>query len=321
MRGRPPAISAVVPAFNRADVIVATIDSLLAQRLPFSEIVVVNDGSTDATADVIASYGDRVRLVSTPNRGVQHARNLGVSLATADWITFCDSDDLLSEALTEVLAEFIRAHAEYHLLYCNFTTFVQDKESGDKFSQAPAAYFEGSKRIGDFVCDVPHLFARMLQFQPLFMSGVTIRRDLFTRIGGFDERLRGVKAEDWEFTLRAVAATRTALCVKPLARVRKHLGNDSADSLLMKLGEIEILQYALNHHPGAKGYAAAIHESIDARRIDAFNSAFARGDFALALDLLCRLNKLPSDMKSRLKHWILHLPGPLRRILWRATQA
>jgi hypothetical protein len=314
-------MSAVVPAFNRADVIAATIDSLLAQRVPFSEIVVIDDGSTDATREVVGSYGGMVRLVSTPNRGVQHARNLGAAVAASEWITFCDSDDLLANTLSEVFGQFIGAHGEYEVLYCNFATFGDGKPAAEKLAQAPRGYFDDGLQLGNFMCDVPHLYHRMLGFQPLFMSGLTIRRDTFQRIGGFDERLRGVKAEDWEFTLRAVATARTAVCLKPLAQVRKHPGNDSADAMLMKLGEVAILEHALLHHAIARQYVPEILASIDARRANAFDAAFSRGEFALALELMQKCRRRPRDLKSRLKQMILQLPQPLRAAAWRATQA
>ena len=317
---RRQSMSAIVPAFNRADLVAATVDSLLGQVEPFSQIIVVDDGSTDGTAQALEPYGDRIHVARTLNHGVQHARNHGARLATSDWITFCDSDDLLDPDFTTVMNGFLRKHGDFDLLYCNFVPFRDSLDDLDKFTLAPPGFFSGAEEIDGFRCDVPDLYSRILSYQPLFMTGMTVRRSHYLDIGGFDTRLRGVKAEDWEFTLRAVALSRTALCLRPLARVRKHHSNDSADSLLMKLGEVAILEHALQHHTAAKAYGPAILRSIETRRTDAFNAAFGRGDLLLAQELLGKIALVARDPKSRLKRAIVKLPAPAARALWRLTQ-
>lgn len=86
-------ISAVIPAYNAAKYIARSIDSVLAQTHPVDEIVVVDDGSTDNTAEVIKDYGEQVRYIHQPNAGVSAARNTGIQAATSNWIAFLDADD------------------------------------------------------------------------------------------------------------------------------------------------------------------------------------------------------------------------------------
>jgi glycosyltransferase involved in cell wall biosynthesis len=88
-------ISVVIPCYNAATTIGETIDSVLAQRVEL-EILVVNDGSTDASVEVLRRYGDAVRLVSTSNQGVSAARTLGTQIARGSFIQYVDSDDLLA---------------------------------------------------------------------------------------------------------------------------------------------------------------------------------------------------------------------------------
>ena len=90
-----PAVSVVIPTFNRADMVGQAIDSVLQQSFTDFEIVVVDDGSTDDTEVRILEYGDRVRYVKTNNGGVAHARNVGMRTARGRYLTFLDSDDLL----------------------------------------------------------------------------------------------------------------------------------------------------------------------------------------------------------------------------------
>ncbi|MCC7181522.1 MAG: glycosyltransferase [Acidobacteria bacterium] len=89
-----PLVSVVIPTFNRADLVGQAIDSVLGQTLDDFEVVVVDDGSTDGTEEKIREYGDRVRFVRTPHRGIAHARNIGTSHARGRYLTFLDSDDL-----------------------------------------------------------------------------------------------------------------------------------------------------------------------------------------------------------------------------------
>jgi glycosyltransferase involved in cell wall biosynthesis len=87
-------VSVIIPAYNAAPYLPAAIDSVLAQTRPAQEILVIDDGSQDDTAALAAGYAPQVRLISQPNRGVAEAINHGVSLASGDWLAFCDADDL-----------------------------------------------------------------------------------------------------------------------------------------------------------------------------------------------------------------------------------
>jgi len=86
-------ITAVIPAYNSGNYIARAIDSVLAQTRLADEIIVVDDGSTDATVEVVRAYGDRVRLIEQANAGASSARNAGIQAATGDWIAFLDADD------------------------------------------------------------------------------------------------------------------------------------------------------------------------------------------------------------------------------------
>ena len=88
----PP--SAIIPAHHRAALLKETIDAVLAQSLPPYEVIVVDDGSSDNTAEVIQSYSGRVLMCRGVGRGAPYARKLGSSMAMGTWLVFCDDDDL-----------------------------------------------------------------------------------------------------------------------------------------------------------------------------------------------------------------------------------
>lgn len=87
-------VSVVIPTYNRAHSIGAALDSILAQDPPADEVIVVDDGSTDNTLEVLAAYGDRIAVLRQDNAGAAAARNTGIRHATGDWVAFLDSDDL-----------------------------------------------------------------------------------------------------------------------------------------------------------------------------------------------------------------------------------
>jgi len=88
-----PAVSIVIPAFNASWCIRRAVDSVLAQTFTDFELIVVDDGSTDETAEILRSYGDALRVVSQPNGGMSCARNAGIRIARGRYIAFLDADD------------------------------------------------------------------------------------------------------------------------------------------------------------------------------------------------------------------------------------
>ena len=87
-------LSIIIPAYNAAKYIRSTIDCALAQSLSENEVIVVDDGSTDDTIDILESYGDEIRVIRQENRGVSAARNRGIGEARGQWLAFLDADDL-----------------------------------------------------------------------------------------------------------------------------------------------------------------------------------------------------------------------------------
>ncbi len=90
---RTPCVSVVIPTFNRAQSVGKAIDSVLAQTFQDFEVIVVDDGSKDDTARILAGFGDGIRFISQENQGVSAARNAGIRLARGKWVAFLDSDD------------------------------------------------------------------------------------------------------------------------------------------------------------------------------------------------------------------------------------
>ncbi|RJG01899.1 glycosyltransferase family 2 protein [Noviherbaspirillum sedimenti] len=320
LQSQAATLSLIIPAYNRADLICETIESALKQTRPFAEIIVVNDGSTDHTLDVLQKYIDRIQIIQTPNQGVQAARNEGVAAANSKYITLCDSDDLLDPRFVEILQSCLETSPDCDILYCNFIPFDEHSNYPDKFSLAPDWFFDGAESNGNLITEIPDLYVRLMTYQPLFPTGSTMKKAFYQEIGGYDSKFKSVGSEDLEFLLRAVSLGRLGVLLQPLGRVRKHAGNDSRNSMRQSVGEALIFEYALKNHPRASVYQDIILQSIEKRRIGAFNDAYAQGEFTTASEIFSLLREIPRDLRVLLKRMIMALPSLLKETAWRVTQ-
>jgi glycosyltransferase involved in cell wall biosynthesis len=117
---RQPKVSVIIPTFNRCDLVCETIDSVLGQTLRDFEIVVVDDGSTDGTQEVLLSrFGQRIKYAYQENRGRSAARNRGILESSGEYVLFLDSDDLLLSQSLELLSSYLDAHAEVGVVYAD----------------------------------------------------------------------------------------------------------------------------------------------------------------------------------------------------------
>jgi glycosyltransferase involved in cell wall biosynthesis len=313
-------LTLVVPTYNRAALLVETLEYALRQTMPFHEIIVVDDGSTDDTAARLRRFEGAVRHVVTPNQGVQAARNRGVELAGTRYVALCDSDDLLLPDFVATVLPALALPPASDAVYSNFANFDAEHLGPDKFSQAPPSFFEGGLKDGAYLRALPDLHLKTLAFQPLFPSGMAFNKAFYQRLGGYDSQFKGVGSEDWEFCLRVCKTGVVTLCLPTLVHIRRHAGNDSASALHMNLGEAKILKHAAQTL-GLDAQGQALFLATARQRLKlAFDAAFAKGDLALAQAI--REGLEPGDVKgkARVKAAILAAPTPMRQFLWRLSQ-
>jgi glycosyltransferase involved in cell wall biosynthesis len=178
-----PRISAIVPVFNGARFLGEAIDSVLAQTYEPVEIVVVDDGSTDGTARIARSYGDRILYVSQKNAGLGAARNAGIRHTTSPFVAFLDADDRWRpEKLARQMARF-REQSDLDLCVTGFQNFWTPEQEVEAL------------RFRD------HMIAR--PFWGYVVPTMAARRDAFDRFGTFDPALRHSPGAVW--IMRAVA--------------------------------------------------------------------------------------------------------------------
>jgi len=139
-------VSVVIPTYNRAPYVTMAIESALAQSYQDYEIIVVDDGSTDGTRDVLEPYRDRIRYMYQDNKGVSAARNTGIQESRGEWIAFLDSDDEWLPNKLEIQIGYVKSYPEICLVAANMTVI---KPHGDTVSLFNAKGFD--KIAGEFL--------------------------------------------------------------------------------------------------------------------------------------------------------------------------
>ena len=219
-------ISVVIPAFNAGGFIKRTIDSVLAQTYSASEIIVVDDGSIDNTAEVVKSYGGKVRYIYQENAGDGPARNTGIAAAKGDWIAFLDHDDEWLPDKLQLQMELLSRHPDLHWCATNFY-----KQSGTRRAAGvnPAAISKGLGARDYFESFFTAVYAKGCNFMT---STMLIRREVFEQAGVFDSCwLRGADVDMWWRI--AYRFSRIGYLPRPLAVL--HVGPQDITSAKLRL--------------------------------------------------------------------------------------
>ena len=192
---RLPTVSVVIQAYNVAPYIKKAIDSVLAQTCPAAEIIVVNDGSTDDTAQIIQTYGSKVRYIHQENAGVGAACNTGINAAQSEWIAFLDSDDLWMPQKLQRQLELLTRANDLVWATCNFIYRCDQDDSPNPFLEFTKVELELDR--GDRFDNFIRAAAWGLGTP---RSTMIIKRDVFDQIDPFPVGLTA--AEDLDLWLR-----------------------------------------------------------------------------------------------------------------------
>jgi glycosyltransferase involved in cell wall biosynthesis len=204
-----PSVSVVIPTYNYGKFIAEAIEGVFAQSLTASEIVVIDDGSTDETETVLRKFGDRVRYIKQSNQGVSAARNRGVAETKSELIAFLDADDRWEPTKLERQAARFAEGTGIGLVHCGIREF--DSETGGILGLRVEG---GDGQVADDL---------LLWEEPgvnVSGSAIMVSREAFNEAGRFDPRLKC--GEDWDLCYRIARKYKVGFVPEALVNYRIH---------------------------------------------------------------------------------------------------
>lgn len=262
-------ISVIIPTYNCAPYISEAIDSVLHQTCPDYEVIVIDDGSTDATRSIIENRYHTVRYFYVENNGVASARNYGIAKAHGDLIAFLDADDIWLPEKLEKQKELFNKNEELGMVFTENSYFNEHGIIADKLNK------QDSLMRGDIVRNI-------FLHSYVVTSTVMVRRSVFDTVGLFEEELS--VAEDDNMWMRIGIKYGIALLDEPLVRYRKTTGSLSSNFSAVFIGVNKQVELLKSRYPDL--YARIGPLAIRMKYADLYFSEayrdFSRGNFAVS---------------------------------------
>ncbi|MBI1345869.1 glycosyltransferase [bacterium] len=206
-------LTALITTHNRCDFLRAAVESVLAQTRPADEILIVDAGSTDRTAEYVRSLGDAVRSLAIPESGIAAARNAGLRHCAGDAVAFLDDDDLWTTDKLAQVSGYLEQHPNIDVVY---TPVAAMNAAGQLLPRALAS------------CPSGWMLGEVFNQNPIHDSTVTIRRQVWQRFGGFDATLPLSAGQ--HYWLRLAMANPIGHIDRPLTLRRQHAGQASVQN-------------------------------------------------------------------------------------------
>lgn len=252
-RRTAPSVSVVIATYNRARFLPETIESVLTQRFQDFEIIVVDDGSTDETQQVLKGYGDKIRSLHQENRGPSAARNLGIHQARGKWIAIQDSDDLSTPDHLEVLFGQAQKNPNLGLVFANGAYL-----GGPSHRRTTIIPEKKSRRLAEEGVRLEDLFDKSI----LRLQAALIPKQYLEAIGGLDESLR--ICMDLDLGFRLFMRYPVAYLNHVVFLYRRHGENIGRDQELRLSENIRVIDKLVHEHPRAR---EILGENRIARRV------------------------------------------------------
>jgi len=228
-------ISVIIPAYNAEDFILDALESVVQQRKTPKEIIVINDGSTDRTLEIIKTWKETnlgrppTKIISQDNKGLPSSRNTGIKASTGEWIALLDADDIWEDNHLENLERGISLIPESIAAYSAGTLFDSKKKHSltyDKFWDNPSEKFGTPIKDGYFKIE-KNITQRLTRGNFIKPSSLMLSKSSAIEIGLFNENL--LTSEDREFLVRLISHGCFAYCSKPTSLYRWHDNNISQE--------------------------------------------------------------------------------------------
>ncbi|MCX5873490.1 MAG: glycosyltransferase, partial [Deltaproteobacteria bacterium] len=216
-----PFVSVIIPTYNRLELLMATIESVRNQTFRDFEIIVVNDGSSDGTAEWLQEQSDLIHVDQT-NSGIAASRNKGISVSNGEWLAFLDHDDIWALDKLQTQVDFVRANPDVGMVAAKHVRL------GKKIStRGPMKWIRGD------------LFVKVFSKSFIHTSSVVIRKEVLELIGGFPTKYRF--ADEFDVWLKIAKDYEIAYVDKPLVFIRFYESNTSHNRVGVRSDTYEIL--------------------------------------------------------------------------------
>jgi len=205
-------VSVLLSTFNRARYLPECLESLLAQTVPAHEILVVDDGSEDGTAEIVARYGDRIRYLWQPNAGKAVAINRALSNSSGEWVWLFDDDDVAEPDAIERRLVVAEAHPQADWIY---GTHLLGSDGRDSHIVRGQLYKPPQPSEAAF-------FLELMASCFFHLNSSLVRRSCYERIGGFDPAM--LRGQDYDVQIRLARHYAPVYCASPVFVFRQHAG-------------------------------------------------------------------------------------------------
>jgi glycosyltransferase involved in cell wall biosynthesis len=300
-----PLVSVVVPTYQRAHTLRASIESLLAQQGTDYEVVVVDDGSTDDSQAVLGRLRDRrLRVLRVQHGGVAAARNAGIAASATPFVAFHDSDDTALPGRLAVPAEFLASHPDIDLVIQNGRMLAPEGAAGreEPWIRPEVAVTLAARPIG---------VAEVFRWNLGQLQGMTFRRRALEAVGPLDGSFRIL--DDLDLVLRVTTSHHAVFLDVPAFAYRRHAGGIARNRVVVREESIRLAEKLVTEHPEVLDVLGpGAFRKRQARRWARLADVRARdGDPAAARAALVRARRLdPTNLRYRLRAlWLRLRPG------------
>lgn len=264
-----PLVSVIIPAYNSSRYICEAIDSVLSQTYDNLEVIVVNDGSTDTTLQVLEKYHKRIIVIDQLNQGAAHARNTGIKAAKGEFITFLDSDDYWFKQKVELQIQYLRQHPEMGAVYADWSRWHPvGNEFPDPLTLAPQnVTLEIDPEQSGW------LYEKLFSDFIITTITILIKKSVLDEIGYFDTSLK--MGEDYDLWLRLSRVTRIDKLSTPLALYRANLDSITNNPPLDVNYAYIVLLRAIEKYGYLKPDGSFLPKSLVQRRLSGLCLDFA----------------------------------------------
>ena len=215
-----PLVSVIIPTYNTARYVQESIDSVLEQDYPSIQLIVIDDGSTDETVDIIRRYDERVILLTQQNQGAAVARNTGLAAAEGEYIAFLDSDDVWLPGKLSAQVAYLDTHPDIGMVYSCWQTWQPDDTGQFPPAETFVPKHQNQTPIGIIAEGSGWLYNRLLFGSLLHTITVMARRSLIHEVGDFDVTLK--RGQDYDYWIRASRVTEIHQLDRVFALYRLH---------------------------------------------------------------------------------------------------